>query len=118
MSELRRLVPYADLAPMTEAMYIDQTGGTVERWDLPTWGTDEEVTLIRRMLSPLEPLEDDARKIRAHVASFTGCDSGVPATIDELLEGIGRGELTEPAFKNGCPNQEEMLKCWATGLGI
>jgi len=102
MSELRRLVPYADLAPMTEAVYIDQTGGTVERWDLPTWGTDEEVTLIRRMLSPLEPLEDDAREIRAHVASFTGCDSGVPATIDELLEGIGRGELTEPAFKNGC----------------
>ncbi len=102
MSESRRLVPDNDLAPMTEAVFTDQTGGQVETWDLPTWGPDQEVTLIRQMLSPLEPLDDDARKIRAHVASFAGCDSGVPATIDELLAGIGRGTLTEPAFRNGC----------------
>lgn len=49
MSEERKLVPYRDLAPMTEAVYTDQAGGKVERWDLPTWGTDEEVTLIKRM---------------------------------------------------------------------
>lgn len=102
MSEPGRLVAYANLAAMTEGVHTDRVGSQVERWDLPAWGSEEEVALIRRTLTPLEPLDDDVRKIRAHVASFTGCDSGVPATIDELLEGIGRGALTEPAFRNGC----------------
>lgn len=102
MTEPRQLVPYDTLEPMTEAAHADQPDGAVERWDLPTWGADEEVALIRQMSRDLGALDDATRKIRSHIASLTGCDSGVPATIDELLDAIGRGMLREPALRNGC----------------
>ena len=102
MSESRQLVPYDTLAPMTEAVYTDRASNEVEQWDLPTWGTDEESALIKRMSCDLGALDDPTRKIRAHIASFTGCDSGVPATVDELLHAVGNGGLREPALRNGC----------------
>jgi len=102
MTESRQLVPYDTLAPMTEVVCTDQKNDVTERWDLPTWGTDEEIALIRQMSCDLGGLDDPTRKIRCHIASFTGCDSGVPATIDELLDAIGRGMLREPALRNGC----------------
>lgn len=101
-SNARQLIPFDQLAPMTEAVYTGSAGDLPERWNLPTWGTDEEVAVIKRMASELGTLDDATRKIRAHIASLTGCDSGVPATIDELLDAIGRGELREPALRNGC----------------
>ena len=30
------------------------------------------------------------------------CDNGIPVTIDELLDAIGKGELQDPSFHNGC----------------
>ena len=87
---------------MTEAVWTDQAKKKMERWELPTWGTDEEVAIIRDMSPDLGPLDDCTRKIRTHIASLAGCDSGVPATIDELLNAIGRGVLAEPALRNGC----------------
>ena len=102
MSETRQLLPYRSLEPMTEGVRTGRNGETVERWELRTWGGEEEAALVRRMLAELGSLDDKSRKIRAHIGSFSGCDSGVPATIDELLEAIGRGELHEPALRNGC----------------
>ncbi len=103
MTQSRQLVPWDTVAPMAEAVSVASTG-QIETWQLPTWGPDEETAMLTRRLSSLGPLDDDARKLRAHVGSFAGCDSGVPATIDELLNGIGRGVLAEPAFRNGCNN--------------
>jgi len=102
MTESRQLVPYHTLPLMAEAVCLDQTGSKVERWELPMFGTDDEVGLIKRMASGLGVLDEPTRKMRAHIASFTGCDSGVPTTIDELLDAIGRGTLREPALRNGC----------------
>ena len=101
MAQSRRLISYDTLEPMTEAVSVHPTG-EVETWNLPTWGPDEEVTVLTDLLSSLASLDDDTRKLRAHIGSFTGCDSGVPASIDEILEGIGRGRLTEPTLRNGC----------------
>lgn len=101
MAQFRRLISYDALKPMTEAVDVGPAGNG-ERWDLPTWGPDEEVAVLTGLLSSLGSLDDDTRKLRAHVASLTGCDSGIPATIDEILEGIGRGHLIEPALRNGC----------------
>lgn len=102
MTESRQFVPYDTLAPMTEAAYTGEENDSIECWELPTWGTDEEVALIRRMSCDLGALDDPTRKMRSHIASLSGCDSGVPATIDELLDAIGRGMLREPALRNGC----------------
>ena len=54
------------------------------------------------MQARLGPLDDDARQIRAHIGSLVPCDSGMPVTVDELLNAIGRGKLSEPSFRNGC----------------
>ncbi len=54
------------------------------------------------MQSKLGPLTDNIRLIRCHIASLIPCDSGLPATIDELLFAIARGNLDPASFKNGC----------------
>jgi len=54
------------------------------------------------MQADLGPLDDETRAIRAHIGSLVGCDSGIPVTIDELLNAIGTGKLPSPAFHNGC----------------
>jgi len=96
------MVPYEDLELMTEAAYTDNGERTIETIDLSVWGPDREIALIKGMLEELKTLDEPARRIRSHISSFMGCDSGVPATIDEILNGIGRGKLDEPAFVNGC----------------
>ena len=69
----------------------------------------------------LGPLDDKIRQVRAHIGSLVLCDNGVPVTIDELLDAIGRGQLSMPSFHNGCwrchwgerstqPFQEESMK--------
>jgi hypothetical protein len=54
------------------------------------------------MQAALGPLEDAPRAVRAHIASLVGCDNGVPVTLDELLNAIGRGQLPSRPFHNGC----------------
>jgi hypothetical protein len=54
------------------------------------------------MQKKLGPLDDEVRKIRAHVASLAHCETGFPVIVDALLDAIGTVSLREPAFHNGC----------------
>ena len=88
-------------------IFTDATGKTIEKWSLWTWlrkedEWDEEIKHINKMQKALGPLQDEIRQIRAHIASLVLCDSGVPVTIDELLDAIGSSRLKEPSFHNGC----------------
>lgn len=131
MSETKkaRLVPYDMVSPGFEAVYVDdvepwpsdpgedsptaivadEAGNVIKQWSVWTWTWpgqsdkwNDEIRHINEMQACLEPLDDDTRQIRAHIGSLALCDSGVPVTIDELLNAIGRGKLPEPSFHNGC----------------
>jgi hypothetical protein len=94
-------------------------GRVVQRWSTWTWvfphdwrqgqagWRDPEVRLLNAMQARLDPLDEKTRRIRAHIGSLVPCDAGFPVTVDELLDAIGRGELREPSFHNGC---------WACGM--
>ena len=125
---LERLVPYSMVSPGFEAIYTgrkasskeekvemivthaaDELGNEIRRWPVVSWtfpgeeeNWDEEIKYINQMQEGLGELDDDARQIRSHIASLVPCDSGVPVTVDELLNAIGRGRLDEPSFHNGC----------------
>ena len=120
----RRPVPYRSVSPGFEGVYtgerssspIEQTevvgvretddaGNVVFRWPAFPWtfpgqedAWGEEIRHINQMQAELGPLDEATRQIRAHVGSLVPCDSGLPVTIDELLDAIGRGRLTEPTF--------------------
>jgi len=123
-----RPFPYHLLSPGYEAIYTgrkagtsaedtlgpcvfeaDEDGSEIMRWSLWSWtgvleenDWDDDVKFINRMQKELGPLSDEARKIRAHISSLAVCDNGFPVTVDEILDAIGRGELREPTFHNGC----------------
>lgn len=119
-----RLVSYDRVATGFEAMYVeedqdkpddascivqDNSGKRMRKWSLCNCQDDEskwdtEIKLLNRLQSELGQLEDEIRKIRAHIASLTPCDSGLPVTVHELLAAIGSGQLKEPSFHNGCWN--------------
>ena len=127
-SSKAHLLPYDLLSPGYEAIYMgrkvepgtervegpcvitaDAEGNEIERWSLWSWtgvleekDWDDDIKFINRTQEALGPLSDEARKIRAHIASLAICDNGFPVTVDELLDAIGRGELREPTFHNGC----------------
>jgi len=113
------LVPYELLSPGFEAIYTgkkassegesDNAGNEISRWPVITWtfpgqekDWDEEIKHINTMQSKLGDLDDSTRQIRAHIGSLVPCDSGLPVTVDELLNAIGRGKLEVPSFHNGC----------------
>lgn len=125
----RRLVPYTMVERGFEAVYTgetssdleekaeggphlitqDDSGNVIEKWSTWTWtfpgeeeAWNEEIKHINEMQARLGPFGDKTRQMRAHIGSLVLCDSGVPVTIDELLQAIGRGELREPSFHNGC----------------
>jgi hypothetical protein len=128
MPEIKaQLVPYGMVTPGFEAVYTqkkpltqieladeypsriftDASGNTVEKWSLWTWlrkedDWDAEIQYINQLQKALGPINDEIRQIRAHIASLVLCDSGVPVTLDELLDAIGSGKLKEPSFHNGC----------------
>ena len=119
-------VPYETLSPGWEAVYTgetslepisepgvpvaratDEQGNVLQRWSVWTWLPEEgrwdgEIKLINVMQARLGALDDETRKIRAHIGSLVPCDSGFPVTVDEVLSAIGRGKLETPAFHNGC----------------
>jgi hypothetical protein len=124
-----RLVPYDMVSPGFEAVYVDdaepwpsdpgedsptavvadEAGNVIKQWSVWTWTWpgqsdqwNDEIRHINEMQTRLGPLDDNTRQIRAHIGSLVLCDSGVPVTIDELLNAIGRGKLSEPSFHNGC----------------
>jgi len=123
-----RLVPYEMLSPGFEAVFTgekssspvekteinttlttDEAGHVLRKWSVFTWtfpgqekDWDDEITHLNEMQAKLGPLDDNTRQIRAHIASLVPCDSGLPVTVDELLNAIGRGRLDEPSFRNGC----------------
>lgn len=113
------LVPYEQVSPGFEAIYTgkksssegesDNAGNEISRWPVFTWtfpgqekDWDEEIKHINSIQSKLGNLDDSTRQIRAHIGSFVPCDSGLPVTVDELLNAIGRGRLDVPSFHNGC----------------
>ena len=63
---------------------------------------NDEIRHMNRMQAALGLLSDETREIRAQIASLVGCDSGVPVTIDEILNAIGAGHLAQPSFHAGC----------------
>ena len=128
MLEKRRLVPYDLVSPGFEAVYTgeqtaepiqddgwpvsrftDEHGNLIERWSVWTWTLQKgeqhwsaEIRAINQMQAALGTLDDETRRIRAHIGSLVLCDPGIPVTIDELLNAIGRGTLGVRAFHNGC----------------
>jgi hypothetical protein len=128
MKPKRRLVTYEELAPGFEGVYTgeksstpleeegwpvsrftDKRGNVYERWCVWTWTpmhgevtSDRERKAIDDMQAVLGFLDDETRRIRAHIGSLVLCDSGIPVTIDLLLRSIGRGHLEKPTLHNGC----------------
>jgi len=93
---------------------VDDLNNPVLRWSTWTFTFpgqekywNKEINYINEMQRKLGPLDNKIRQIRAHIGSLVPCDSGFPLTIDELLNAIGQGELTEPSFHNGC---------WCSGM--
>ncbi len=128
MLEKRHLVPYDLVSPGFEAVYTgeksaepihdegwpisrftDDQGNIIEQWSVWTWTPPKgeanwsaEIRAINQMQTALGRLDNETRRIRAHIGSLVLCDPGIPVTIDELLNTIGRGYLGEQVFHNGC----------------
>lgn len=58
--------------------------------------------LLEKMQNDLGPLDEDAQRIKGQIDALEVCDLGFPLTVEEILSGIGQGELAEPAFRPGC----------------
>jgi hypothetical protein len=121
-------VPYRALTPGFEAVYTgkkaadhgekteiittlisDAEGREIRKWPVVSWtfpgqhkNWDREVLLIHELQRKLSDLDEQTRRIRAHMASLVPCDSGFPVTVDEILNAMGTGRLDEPSFRNGC----------------
>jgi hypothetical protein len=128
MNDPKHLVPYELLSPGFEAVYTgeksttplqeenwpisrltDLRGNIYERWSVWTWipmagevTSPQERAAIDRLQAALGALDDETRRIRAHIGSLVHCDPGIPVTIDALLNAIGRGQIGEQSFHNGC----------------
>ena len=121
-----QLVPYNMVSLGWEAVYVgendlslfksddyftysvDNDGNVMKKYSL--WGFahakeedwNDEIKYINSIQKKLGFLDDDIRKIRNQIASLLCCDNGVPMTIDEILNAIGTGHLSESAFHAGC----------------
>ncbi len=124
----KQLVPYEQLSPGFEAVYTGETfptplhedgwpisrhtdpqGNIYEQWSVWTWTpmhgevtSPTERQAIDRLQAALGPLDDETRRLRAHIGSLVLCDPGIPVTLDALLDAIGCGRLGEHTFHNGC----------------
>jgi hypothetical protein len=101
-------LPDVDTSDTDLVFSEDEEGYVMMQYSL--WGCfhttedkwNEEIHAINRMQAALGSLNDSVRKVRAHIASLVPCDSGVPVTIDEMLNAIGTGVVPQPAFHPGC----------------
>jgi len=139
-----QLVPYDMISPGWEAEYTgesdlslfesnpfytystDAEGNVIVKYSV--WGFDhlkeehwnDEIRYINSMQLKLGFLDENIRMIRQHIGGLICCDSGVPVTIDEILNIIGTGNLPDPSFHRGCwgangtritqPNHIESMK--------
>ncbi len=106
---------------MVSTLYSDEDGNLISQWSMIPWtfpdeegrwnedAWDDTVVHLNVMQAELGPLSDGIRLLRCHISGLVPCDSGLPATIDELLFAIARGGLESSSFKNGC---------LCSGLGI
>jgi hypothetical protein len=115
-----KLVPYGTVPPGFEAIYAekqspspqdptDGQGKAIDKWSTWTWtfpGEESDwgsgIKHINAMQTALGALDDETRKIRAHIGSMVPCDSGFPVFVDEILAAIGTGTLPEKPFRDGC----------------
>ena len=140
-SSKRVLIPYEQLSPGFEAVYTggktdeaiqpngwpisrctDDSGNIIEKWSVWTWQSnpskwDEEINHINAMQKSLGPIDDDTRQIRAHIGSLVLCEAGIPVTIDNLLEAVGRGRFLESPLHDGCWCCGMWWKCRGTQHG-
>ena len=132
MTEKEQLAPYNLVKPGCEGVYTgeksdtshdstdekdivtsrstDEKGNIISQWstwpfdglgaDWAQWG--DEAQHINRMQEALGPLSDEVRRIRIHIGGLVLCDSGVPVSIDELLNAIGSGVLPKEPYRVGC----------------
>ena len=127
-----RLVPYDMVSPGFEAVYVDdeepwpsdpgedsptavftdEAGNVMKRWAVWTWTWpdqsdkwNDEIRHINEMQAHLEPLDGNARQIRAHIGSMVLCDSGVPQS--PLMSCL------TPSAEASCPNPR-----FTTGAGL
>ena len=99
---------------MISTLYSDEDGNLIRQWSTIPWifpdkedgwkedAWDDTARHLHEMQSKLGPLDDNIRRLRAHITSLIPCDSGLPVTVDELLFAIARGKLERSSFKNGC----------------
>src|SRR5512136_3090496 len=102
MTDKKHLLPYEMLSPGFEAVYTgeksaaplqeeswpisrftDSQGNIYERWPVWTWvpmggevTSPEERNAIDRLQAALGHLDDETRRIRAHIGSLVHCDPG------------------------------------------
>ena len=127
-TQKNQLVPYDMVLPGFEAVYtgeraatppgstggaatstVDSAGNVITGWSTWTWtfpgeekDWDDRIRTINGMQERLGLLDDETRQVRAYIGSLVLCDSGFPVTVDELLNAIGKGKLSEAAFHDGC----------------
>jgi hypothetical protein len=108
MKANRRPVPYDTVSPGYEAVYTgeesakhiqedgwpisrftDDEGKIIEQWSVWTWTPQnreeawgEQIRYINKMQAALGPLDDETRRLRAHIGSLVLCEPGIPVTID------------------------------------
>ena len=128
MHKKNELVPYGKVPIGFEAIYTgksstekserieenriyssDESDNEIMRW--PIWGMvmpgeegkwTKEIHHLNKVQESFGELDEETRRIRAHIGSLVLCDNGVPVTIDEILNALGRGKLPRNAFHNGC----------------
>ena len=99
---------------MTSTLYSDEDGNLISQWCTIPWifpneegqwkedEWDDTVKHLCEMQARLGPLDDEIRRLRAHITGLIPCDSGLPVTVDEVLFAIARGKLERSSFKSGC----------------
>jgi len=63
---------------------------------------NDEIKHINSLQKHLGVLDESTRRIRIQISNLQCCDSGVPVTVDEILNAIGMGHLPKLAFHCGC----------------
>jgi hypothetical protein len=123
-----QLVPYEQVEPGFEAAYtgerinvestaqdrtddllVDNEGRVVRKWcTYAAWFSDKpqdwdgDISMLNVLQERLGRLDDEIRRIRAHIGTIEACDVGLPVAVDEGLGAIGHGRFLCHPFRAGC----------------
>ena len=123
-----RLVPYEQVEPGFEAVYIGETfelgsisqdlpgnvfvdkdGRAARRWSTyAAWFSekpedwDDDVRMLNVLQERLGWIDDETRRVRAHIGTVETCDAGLPVVVDEILTAIEHGRFLDRPFRAGC----------------